>query len=1016
MTLSDFSIRRPVFAWMLICALIIFGTISATRLGVSQLPDVTHPVLTIQINWPGAAPELLETEIVDKVEEAMISLQGIKNIESTMRQGSAQVKLEFAFERNIDAALQETNARLRSVELPADVEPPVILKQNNDDNPILWLAVTTTRPYPELVKYIDLHLRDKFQIVPGVGDIILGGWANRSLRVWVDNDKLAKYDLTILDVRQALAREHQETTGGYLEGAQRELNVRTMGEGLTPEEVADIRITQRGGRQIYDPAIRIRDVARVEDGTDDIRRIARTNQVLNIGIGVRKQRGYNEVEVGRAVKKLCEELNKTLPPDIRIRVNYDATRFTEDAVKETQFTLVVSAIVTGIVCWAFLGSLRSTFNVLISIPTSVLGTFIMMHFMGFTLNFFTLLGLSLAIGIVVDDAIMVLENIVRHFHMGKTSEDAARDGAREITFAAVAATVSIMTIFLPVLFLKGTVGLMLFQFGMTISTAVALSLLEAITLTPMRCAQFMTAKEDESRFAQWVNRLFEKFARFYGRALAVCLRHRWKVIGVSAACFAASLFTLKFLRYELTPSQDAGILIMRFQTPVGSSLKFTSERQSEVERFLASQPWVSHYLVNAGGFFGGEINTGIGFVSLVPKSKRKIGHLEAMEIMRAEFKKIKDLKVVVIDPTQGSFSTRRGTSIELSVQGPDYAVLKEKTDEIVKKMEETGLMIDIDTDFRQGAPELQIIPDRQKAAASNVSMQVIAATVNAAMGGVRAGKFTSGERRYDMRLRLEPNQWSKVEDVSRLRVRTGYGETIPITDVAQTQIKPTLLTVTRQNRQRAITIYANVAPKVSQAKAVSEALDIGERVLPSGYRMVLTGSSQTAKESFQNLKEMLILGLIVSYMVLGVQFNSFVHPFTVLTALPFTLIGAALALLVTQQSFNLYSGIGLILLMGIVKKNSILLVEFFNKQRYERGKELTEAILSGGPIRLRPIMMTSTATAAAAVPAALGFGPGAEVRIPLAVVVIGGVIVSTFFTLLVVPCVYSLLSGVERRR
>jgi HAE1 family hydrophobic/amphiphilic exporter-1 len=295
-------------------------------------------------------------------------------------------------------------------------------------------------------------------------------------------------------------------------------------------------------------------------------------------------------------------------------------------------------------------------------------------------------------------------------------------------------------------------------------------------------------------------------------------------------------------------------------------------------------------------------------------------------------------------------------------------------------------------------------------------MQVIAATVNAAMGGVRAGKFTSGERRYDMRLRLEPNQWSKVEDVSRLRVRTGYGETIPITDVAQTQIKPTLLTVTRQNRQRAITIYANVAPKVSQAKAVSEALDIGERVLPSGYRMVLTGSSQTAKESFQNLKEMLILGLIVSYMVLGVQFNSFVHPFTVLTALPFTLIGAALALLVTQQSFNLYSGIGLILLMGIVKKNSILLVEFFNKQRYERGKELTEAILSGGPIRLRPIMMTSTATAAAAVPAALGFGPGAEVRIPLAVVVIGGVIVSTFFTLLVVPCVYSLLSGVERRR
>jgi HAE1 family hydrophobic/amphiphilic exporter-1 len=1024
MTVSDFSIRRPVFAWMLMSALVIFGSICLMRLGISQLPDITFPVLTVNITWPGAAPQLMESEIVDKVEEAMISLQGIKNIDSVIRQGRAMIKLEFVHNRSIDAALQEANARLRSVEMPSGVEPPTILKINFDDQPFLWLAVLSSRPLPELVKYVDLNLRDKFQIIPGVGDIMLAGWSGRNLRVWVDNEKLRQYELTILDVKRTLEAEHVEVASGYLEGRGQELNVRVMGEGLTPEEVAGLRITQRGEARIFNSNIRVKDVARVTDGLNDIRQISRVNGQDTIGLGIRKQKGYNEVAVGRAVKKRVEELNRELPADIRIQVNYDGSHFTEEAVQETEFTLVLSAIITGLVCWFFLGSLRSTFNVLISIPTSVLGTFIVMYFMDFTLNFFTLLGLSLAIGIVVDDAIMVLENITRHFHMGKTSETAARDGAREITFAAVAATVAVVAIFLPVLLLNGVVGTMLFQFGLTISAAAALSLVEAVTLTPMRCAQFMTAKEDESRLSQWVNHIFYKFAEFYGSVLQRVLNHRWKVVLGSMAIFVltvaylvlAGMGKLPGLRFEFSPSQDASVAMMKFKTPVGSSLEFTSARIKQVEDYLMKQPYVRTYFANAGGLEGSEINSGIAFVSLVPPSERKMSQQEILRLFRDEFKKIPDLKTTVIDLTQGDFSPDEALGMKLAMRGPDYAVLKEKCDELVKKCEHTGMIVDLDTDFQSGSLEAQLIPDRAKAAAANVTISEIVNTVNAAMGGVRVGKYTNGERRYDTRMRLELQQCRQVEDLSRLMVRTTYGEMIPITDVTRIQTVPTLLTISRSNRQRSISITGNIAPGASQAVAVQEALRLGKEIVPVGYDISVAGGSQAAAESFQALPFMLILGIVVSYMVLGVQFNSFIHPFTVLISLPFTLVGVVLALVVTHQSFNLYSGIGIILLMGIVKKNSILLVEFFNKQRYERGKTLLEAILSGGPIRLRPIVMTSTATSAAAIPAALGIGPGAEVRIPLAVAVLGGVIVSTGFTLLVVPCVYSLMAGLERHK
>jgi HAE1 family hydrophobic/amphiphilic exporter-1 len=1016
MTLSEIAIRRPVFAWMLMFALMFFGAICFLQLGVSQLPEAVPAVLTIEADWDGAAPEVMETQIVNPIEQAVISVQGITDIESNMRQSYCSIKLTFAAGKDIDAALQETNSKLRSVALPSDVLAPTIYKNNTDDNPIMWLAVTSTkRPYKDVLTYVDLNLRDRIRVIPGVGNMILGGWSDRNLRVWVDNNKLLANQLTILDIRNTLKMENSETSSGYLENGVNDANVRVRGEALTPEQMGDLLITQRGGQRIYHSNIHLRDVARIEDGLSDVRSFAWSDSKTTLGVGIQKQHGANDVKVGAAVRAFVEQIDKELAvtdPDLHVDVNFDSTRFTSDAIRETEITVLLSVIVTSLVCWAFLGSWTSTFNVLLSIPTSALGTFIVMRLLGFTINFFTLLGMSLAIGIVVDDSIMVLENIVRHFHMGKTARQAALDGAREISFAAIAATTSVIMVFVPVLLVSGFIGVFLFQFGMTISTAVALSLLEAITLTPMRCSQFMTSKEDEYRFAVWVNRIFASFSRSYSHALAFSLRHRWKVVTGALLLFAASMGSVRFVKMEFTPEQDIGVFIVRFQAPVGSSLAFTSQKAAQLEKVLAANPSIAHYFVNVGGFDGGETNKGMSFVSLKPRDERTQTQQQVSDVVRDQIKKDipKDFEAFLINPSGDFGGAKRGNSLELSIRGPDYGVLKEKVEELTKKYKDSKLMTDIDTDFRDGLTEVHVVPDREKAAASGVSVQDIADTINTAIGGVRQGYFTNGIRRYDVRIRLQPDQWQTTADIDKLLIRTGYGELIPLSSVTKITTEKDLLSITREMRERAINIYANTATGVSLDKAMEFARKAAKDTLPDGYRLAEVGSSKDVIEAFEDFIFTLVLGLVISYMVLAVQFNSFIHPIPVMIALPFSLTGAFLSLLITHNSLNLYSFIGIIVLMGITLKNSILLVEFFNKQRYEYGKSRREAILIGGPIRLRPIVMTSAATVAASIIPALGIGPGAEVRVSMAVVIIGGVTISTLFSLLVVPCLYDLMA------
>jgi hydrophobe/amphiphile efflux-1 (HAE1) family protein len=1012
--LSDISIRRPVFAWMLMFGLIVFGAISFNRLGVSQMPDIDFPVLEIRATWEGAAPEILEAELVDKIEQAVISVEGLKEVRSTIRQGQASVELEFDLARDIDAALQEVQAGISQVRLPLNVEPPVIRKNSTESEPILRIGLSGHQSLRELVEYVDTFLLDQFQVIPGVGEVSLSGYSDRNLRIWVNNEKLREYDLTILDLQQAVEQEHTELAGGYIENPTTEVNVRTMGEGLTPAAVGDILINRRGGQPIYDSTIRIRDVARVEDGLGDIRRVARVSGEPGVSIGISKQRGSNEVKVGQAVKARMQELQAVLPEGMVLQVNVDFTQFVEEAVKATEHELLLAGALTALICFLFLGSWSSGFNILLSIPTSVIGTFTVLYFSGFTLNTFTLLALALAIGIVVDDAIMVLENIVRHFRGGKGKVRAALDGSREITFAATAATLAVIAIFLPVVFMEGVVGRFFFQFGITITAAVSLSLLEAITLTPMRLSQLLARGARPAWPERAATATFEVLGRAYRAALGLALRWRWAVLVLAAVMFGFSLKMAGHLRREFVPTQDQNFIRISMQAPVGSSLALTDEKVRKVEAYLKGRPEVLRYFAVVGGF-GGVPNQGFAAVTLVDKSLRAKSQAELMQEFRRDLGRGKDVRLSFQDLSTRGLTARRSQPVDFNLRGGDFGELDRASKEIMKRLEATGLVVDLDTDYRAGMPELRIVPDRAAASARGVSMDAIGRTINAAIGGVREGKFTKDGRRYDVRIRLSPEERLSEEDVRKLTVRTAYGELLPLSDVVNLETVGTLQTITRVNRQRAISVTANLAPGASQADALAAAERISREVLPAGYTCNLSGGAKTFEESFRGLWFAFVVGIVVAYMVLASQFNSFIHPFTVLLALPFSVTGALAALGLTGQSVNLYSAIGFILLMGIAKKNSILLVEFANRMR-EQGQGVREAMLAAAPIRLRPILMTSAATLGAALPLALGIGAGAETRRPMALAVLGGVIVSTLFTLVVVPCAYVVLSRLERHK
>lgn len=1004
--ISEISIRNHVFAWMLMAALLVFGGISFQRMGVSQLPNVDFPTATVSLTLDGAAPEVMELSVVDTVEGALTSIPGITSMSSYSRNGSAYITIEFDLDKNIDVAVQEIQSALSRVQrkLPPDMDPPTVSKSNSDDDPILWLTVSSdTMSRRDLMSLVQNQVQDRFSTISGVGEIVLSGFVEPSLRVWLSGEKLRQRELTASDVIGAIQREHSEKPGGRIEGLDQELNIRTLGEAPSVKDFENITITRRAGSINYQP-VPLKAVAEVEDGTADVRSISRTGGKTAVAIGIKKQPGTNAVDVAHQVKSRIKEIGEQLPKGVEIAVRFDNTQFIEEAVGELTFTLIFSAFLTALVCWMFLGSWSATINVVLAIPTSVVGSFIVLYFLNYTLNTFTLLGLSLAIGIVVDDAIMVLENIVRHKEEGKTRIQAALDGSKEIAFAALAATIAIIAIFLPVAFMDGVIGKYFVQFGVTLSVAVAISLLEALTLTPMRCSRFLTVEERTSKFGRFIEGGFEKAAEFYKRLIPITLKHPFLTIILAIVFFAGTLLVGAQLKQEFIPPEDQSRLIVRIQAPVGSSLGFTDEKVKEIEKYLTTRPEVETYFSSIGG---GQVNMANISVTLVPPDKRKLNVTQLSGEFRKDLKTIKDARVTITDPSLGVLGGRRSSPVAFTVKGADWDTLVTSSKKMMEEMEKSGMMTDVDSNYRDGMPEVQVIPDRVKARQYGVDVAEISQTVNVMMAGSIAGKFNNGGRRYDVRVGLPAAERSTINTIKKLQVRNNRGELIPLINVVNVIEKPSLQGITREDRQRAISVRANVAPTSSQGEAIKEMDKIAKNILPQGYVATISGSAKTFQDSFASLIFALILGIAVSYMVLASQFNSFVHPITILIALPFSVSGAFLALKMGGQTLNIYSMIGLILLMGIVKKNSILLVEFTNHMR-DKGLNANDALIAACPVRLRPILMTSIATIAGAIPPALAIGPGAESRIPMALAVIGGVLVSTILTLFVVPCVYSL--------
>ena len=1012
MKITDVCVKKPVLAWMLMAATVVFGIVAASRIGISQFPDVDFPTITVSVVWEGAAPEVIENDVVDPLEEALVQVEGIRTITSYSRMGSAYITVELELSRNVDLALQDVQTKVSQAQrrLPRDIDPPVIAKSNPEDQPIMMISLAGPFPQRVLSDYVQYSLKEKLQTIPGVGEITVMGVQNRNVRVWLDATKLDEKGLTVQDVIVALQREHIELPAGRLETSGREVNIRVLGEAIDLETLRHIVVREINGSPIY-----LSDVSLVEDGFEDIRRLARVNGVPGQGLGLKKQRGANAVAVAKAARRALADFQKTLPQGMTVNINFDSTRFIEDSVKEIQLELVLSVVLTALVCWLFLGSLSSTLNVILAIPMSLMGTIAIIYFLGFTFNTFTLLGLALAVGIVVDDAIMVMENIFRHREGGKGLVPAALEGTHEISFAALAATLAVVAIFVPVVFMKGVIGRFFLQFGITLCLAVLLSYVEAVTLAPARCSQFLkTIREGRSRLGFLVDKSFRWLEKTYSSILHRGLRRPGLILSLAALLFAISLVILRLLPREFVPSQDLSRIAVRLQTAVGSDITETDKLVQKAEAAVVNRAEVQQIFSYVGGMGGGGVNSGNLILTLVPPKQRKLSQSQFSALLRRDLNAIPGLRAVIQDLSQQGFTAQRGFPVEFSVRGPNWDQLVSLSQKLIGQVAASGLVVDLDTDYQLGMPELRISPDRAMAADVGVTIDDVATTLNALVGGIRVGKYSTGGRRIDVRLKLLASQRSRPEDIARLRVRTRSGDLVPLSSLVTYLEQPALQAITRRDRERAISIFANVAPGHSQDQAIKYVESLSKD-LPVGYRVVLGGASVAFRESMSSLVFALFLGVAIAYMILASQFNSYKDPVTIITILPLSIAGAAFALLITGRSLNIFSMIGLLLLMGIVEKNSIILVDYANNFK-AKGFGAREAMQKAGPIRLRPILMTATATLMAAIPPALGIGSGSEIRMPMAIAVIGGLTVSTVLSLIVVPSFYVIADKLVKKR
>ena len=1009
MLISNTAIKRPITTILFTAGIIVFGYFAFTGMGVDLFPEVEFPTVTVIATLPGADAEIMDQDVTDVLEEQINTIEGVKNIRSSSSEGSSQIVVEFVLSKAVDVAAQEVRDKinLAQKDLPRDLDPPLVDKLDIAAQPIMWVAVTTRGEYRHMAQYADDVLKERLQTVPGVGAVLLGGFRDREIRIWLDPYALEARGLTPLDVARAVRTKHVELPGGRIEQIDKELVVKIEGEYETPEALKDLVVYEKDGA-----VVQLRDVAKVTDGAEDLRMIARYNGLPAIGLGIRKPSGANTVAVARAAKEMVEQLALQAPSGINIQVATDSSRFIESSMNDVVFDLFLGAILTSLVILMFLRNVRMTFISILAIPTAIIGCFVVMHFAGFTINNMTMLALSLAIGLVIDDAIVVLENIFRHVEdLGQPAMTAAREGTSQVSLAVLASASAIMAVFIPVAFMKGIVGRFFFQFGLSVTFAVLFSVIASFTLTPMLCSRLLKHNPDHGPIFSVLERAFRWIEWFYGKSLGLALRYRWVTLGAALLFFIAGLAILPVIKKTFVIQPDESRFMVRFEFPTGTSIYKTNAGLRRIEKAILSRSEV-HGVFAAAGLGGGTVNDGLIFVNMLRPWERELSMSEVISLLRTRVREAAPEARVSIEAISPLGVGQRNADMEFIVQGPDMESLARVTAAILDGMRKAGGFVDIDSNLRLNKPEVKVEIDRDMADDLGVDVMTIAENFNILFGGQDVAKFKEGGSRYDIRLRALPEAREHPDDLLRLALRSQSGELIQAPNLVRLREGTGPNSINRFNRRRSATIFANL-----EGMALGEALGImdglAKKHIPNDphWSTALGGQSEMFAESFQYLLYALIISIVMIYIILGAQFESFIHPFTILMSVPLAVIGGLGLLLITGKTLDIFSFIGFIMLIGIVSKNAILLVDFTNQERAE-GMERDEALRRAGPLRLRPILMTALTTMAAVLPVALAISEGGEQRAPMGIAVIGGMLTSTFLTLLVIPCVYTVMDDI----
>ena len=1003
MAFSEFCIRRPVFATVLSLILVLAGLMSYQRLTIREFPNIDEPQVTVQTNYPGASAEIIESQVTQVLEGSLAGIEGIDTIESSSSAEQSRITIRFRSTVNIDAATSDVRDRVSRVrrQLPGEITEPTISKVEADAQPIMFLVMQSeSMDSAELTDYVDRFVVNRFKNLDGVADVTINGERRYAMRVWIDAARLAGQGLTVQDVESAIRNQNADIPAGRIESVEREFTVLSRTALGTAEEFSRIALKEAGGLQV-----RLGDVARVELGTADVRRESRYNGTTAISVGIVKTAVANPLDVARAVNGLLPHLNAELPEGTSMSVGFDQTVFIDRSIENVFKTILEAIGLVLVIIFLFLHSFRAALIPIVTIPVSLIATFAIMYATGLTVNTLTLLAMVLAIGLVVDDGIVVLENIYRHIEEGMEPFAAAIKGSREIGFAVIAMTLTLAAVYAPIAFTPGRTGRLFLEFAVTLAGAVIISGFVALTLTPMLCSRLLKHQERRNIFVRVIEGALDGLERGYRASLSAALRLRWLVLAAGLGVGAAGGWLFSEMKSELSPTEDRGTIIVNGNAPEGASFGYTQRYAGQVEELLAEVPELRSYLMIVGP---GEVTRFLSFARLKDWSERDVSQQQVTQKLAPQLRKIAGVQAFATNPA--SLGTRGfGKPFQLVIQSSaSYEEINALANQLVEKLKDNPGLTDIDTDMRLNKPEVEVEIDRNRVADLGLDISVIGRTLETLLGGRNVSTFQIGSEQYDVTVALPPEERTSPDTLNRIFVKGKDGQMVQLSNIVTAKVTVAPRDLRRFNQLRAITIQANLAPGYTLGEAIGAVNQAASEVLPQGTITDLTGQAREFRDASSNLALIFLMALAFIYLVLAAQFESFRDPLMIMVSVPLSMTGALLALWLTGGTLNVYSQIGLVTLIGLITKHGILIVDFANKQQQE-GVERMAAIIEASRLRLRPILMTTAAMILGAIPLALASGAGAESRQQIGWVIVGGMSLGTLLTLFVVPSVYAVM-------